>query len=76
MMQRAESLRDEYYLIKMIPRPKVTKKVETETPKEPTPDEQVDLDDGESSPEPDAAQEEDVSEDEAGASDDEEKANG
>lgn len=32
-MQKAESLRDEYYLIKMIPRPKVTKKVEAEASK-------------------------------------------
>lgn len=35
MIAKAESLRDEYYLIKMIPRPKATKKVEVETPKEP-----------------------------------------
>jgi hypothetical protein len=28
MIDKAEDLRDEYYLIKMIPRPKITKKVE------------------------------------------------
>ena len=38
MISKAESLRDEYYLIKMTPRPKVTKKVETEAPKESTAD--------------------------------------
>lgn len=45
MIKLAEDLRDQYYLIKMIPRPKVTKKVEVEAPKEPTTDEKVDLDD-------------------------------
>jgi hypothetical protein len=38
MIKMAEDLRDQYYLIKMIPRPKVVKKVEVETPKEPTSD--------------------------------------
>ncbi len=32
MIDKAEDLRDQYYLIKMIPRPKVTKKVQ-EQPK-------------------------------------------
>lgn len=32
MIEKAEDLRDEYYLIKMIPRPKYTKKAEA--PKE------------------------------------------
>jgi hypothetical protein len=45
MISKAESLRDEYYLIKMTPRPKVTKKVETEAPKESTADENLDLGD-------------------------------
>ena len=38
MLSKAEDLRDEYYLIKMIPRPKVTKKKEAEAPKEPQAD--------------------------------------
>ena len=39
----AEDLRDQYYLIKMVPRPKVTKKKETEVPKQPTAEENLDL---------------------------------
>ena len=52
MISRAEDLRDEYYLIKMTPRPKVTKKVETEAPKEPTADENLDLSDNDETAEP------------------------
>ena len=44
MTKLAEDLRDQYYLIKMTPRPKIVKKVEVEAPKEPTSDEKVDLD--------------------------------
>ena len=44
-------MRDEYYLIKMTPRPKVTKKVETEAPKEPTADENLDLGGDDETPE-------------------------
>ena len=36
MIDRAEDLRDEYYLIKMLPRPKIVKKV-VENPKEEAP---------------------------------------
>lgn len=43
MIAKAEGLRDEYYLIKMLPRPKYTKKV-VQNPKEETVDEELDLD--------------------------------
>lgn len=42
MIEIAEDLRDQYYLIKMIPRPKTVKKVET--PEKQNTDEKVDLD--------------------------------
>jgi hypothetical protein len=45
LIELAEDLRDQYYLIKMIPRPKAAKKVETETPQKQNTDEKVDLDD-------------------------------
>ena len=45
MIELAEDLREEYYLIKMVPRPKATKKVETEAPKESKADENLDLGD-------------------------------
>ena len=45
MIAKAEGLREEYYLIKMIPRPKVAKKVEK--PKETKADENLDLGDQE-----------------------------
>lgn len=38
MIDKAEDLRDQYYLIKMIPRPKVSKKKAAEAPKEPKAD--------------------------------------
>jgi len=50
MIDKAEDLRDEYYLIKMIPRPKVPKKKATEAPKEPKADENLDLGDDEEKP--------------------------
>ena len=57
MISKAESLRDEYYLIKMTPRPKVTKKVETEAPKEPSADENLDLGGDDETPEQQEQQE-------------------
>lgn len=36
MINKAEDLRDEYYLIKMIPRPKVVKKVPPQEEAKPT----------------------------------------
>lgn len=42
MIEKAEDLRDEYYLIKMTPRPKTKKTVET--PKAQPSEEEVDLD--------------------------------
>jgi hypothetical protein len=42
MVNKAEDLRDEYYLIKMVPRPKTPKKT-VEIPKPPS-EEEVDLD--------------------------------
>lgn len=47
MLSKAEDLRDEYYLIKMIPRPKTPKKKPVETPKEPQAEENLDLGDEE-----------------------------
>ena len=50
MLSKAEDLRDEYYLIKMIPRPKAPKKKPVETPKEPQAQENLDLGDEEEKP--------------------------
>jgi len=43
MINKAEDIRDEYYLIKMVPRPKAPKKT-VETPKQQQTEEEVDLD--------------------------------